>query len=386
MIYVILLVLIGIAALVACMLWIVVRSRNMQYWIGSYWKSRARRRSAATMPSTTVYVCMGDHYEPFGGGASHEKAMSRVSRWVKEYPEIARRHRDSLGRVPQHSFFYPIEEYHSDALAPIAELCKAGFGDVEIHYHHDNDTAEGLEQALRGFAETLHERHGLLRRDASGQVEYCFIHGNWALDNSRPDGRWCGVDNELSVLVRTGCRVDYSMPSAPDNTQTRKINSIYFARGQEGKCKSHNDGRDLKVGMWGEPDELLLVQGPLGLNWRSRKFGIIPRIENGEISADAKPTRDRIRLWLKLAPRIEGASEHVFVKLHTHGATDAATPALLGGDLERMWSYLESEVRDRPGRTLRYVTAWEMYQIIKDLAHSKQPATYGASPQEKAAA
>jgi len=44
------------------------------------------------------------------------------------------------------------------------------------------------------------------------------------------------------------------------------------------------------VGQWGAPDELLLVQGPLGLNWRRRKLGLVPKIENAEISADAPPT------------------------------------------------------------------------------------------------
>ena len=30
---------------------------------------------------------------------------------------------------------------------------------------------------------------------------YAFVHGNWALDNSRPDGRWCGIDAELPRLL-----------------------------------------------------------------------------------------------------------------------------------------------------------------------------------------
>jgi hypothetical protein len=33
-----------------------------------------------------------------------------------------------------------------------------------------------------------------------------------------------------------------------------------------------------------------------------------------------------------------------------------------------MWSYLEQEVRDKPGLTLRYVTAWEMYRTIKNIS------------------
>jgi hypothetical protein len=51
----------------------------------------------------------------------------------------------------------------------------------------------------------LHQRHGLLRKDpVTGQVLYAFIHGNWALCNSRPDGRWCGVKEEIKILLETG--------------------------------------------------------------------------------------------------------------------------------------------------------------------------------------
>jgi hypothetical protein len=354
-----------VLALVAA--WTLIRIRQMQYWLGSYVRSGTRRTKPAG--GTTVYICLADHYEPYVGQADRAKAHARVDRWLALYPEIAGRHRDSSGRAPQHTFFYPIEEYDAAVIDRLAELRARGFGDVEVHYHHDRDTAQGLAVAIREFTRTLHDRHGLLRREnGSDQVAYCFIHGNWALDNSNPDGRWCGVDDELGVLVRTGCRVDFTMPSAPSHTQTRKINSIYFARGRPGHRKSHDWGRDLAVGQWGAADELLLVQGPLGLNWRSRRLGVIPRIENGELSAEAGPTIDRVRLWLQLSPRIIGAEQHVFVKLYTHGATDAATEALLGGGLERMWSYLEREVRDKPGLTLRYVTAWEMYGIIKRIS------------------
>jgi hypothetical protein len=345
-----------------------IRSRNMQYWLWSYVRSRWASSAQIKQEVVNVYVCMSDHYEPYGGGTDHEKAAGRVAEWVRSYPAICAKHRDSVGRPPQHTFFYPLEEYEPQVLDQIAGLCRKGFGDVEVHYHHDNDTAEALERELRRFCQVLHNRHGLLRKDpGSDEIGYCFIHGNWALDNSRPDGRFCGVNNELSVLVRTGCKVDYSMPSAPDNTQTRKINSIYFAKGSPGQCKSHDSGRDADREGWARPGELLLVQGPLGLNWRSRKLGLFPRIENGEVSADAPPTLERLKLWLQLAPRIRREEGHIFIKLHTHGATDSATKSLLGGDLEKMWSLFAVEVRDRPGFRLMYVSAWEMYEKIHSL-------------------
>jgi hypothetical protein len=355
-----------------------VRLRNMHYWLGTYLSSPAKRQRAVP-ERATLYVCVADHFEPFGQGVERTLGQARLDRWMSEYPRIAARHRDSFGGAPKHTFFYPLEDYDEQTLDRLAEISRAGYGDVEVHYHHDNDNAASLRRALLDFKQRLRHRHHLLR-DEPGADDgvYCFIHGNWALDNSRPDGRWCGVDNELSVLIDTGCKVDFTMPSAPSDTQTRKINSIYFARGRPGCRKSHDAGRDVAVGHWGSSEELLLVQGPLGLNWKSRKLGVIPRIENGEISADTRPTPDRVRLWAGLAPTVAGAPEHIFLKLHTHGAPEATMNALLGGDLERMWSWLEAEFRDRPGRQLKYVTAWEMYATIRAIA-AGQPLPGSAS-------
>jgi hypothetical protein len=169
------------------------------------------------------------------------------------------------------------------------------------------------------------------------------------------------------------------MPSAPSDTQTRKINSIYFAAGRPGRRKSHDDGRDARVGEWRRPGELLLVQGPLTLNWRARKFGIMPRIENGEISADAPPTRDRVRRWVDCGVTVGGAEEHVFVKVHTHGADERTTDMLLGGGFESIWSDLGTLYRDRPGYALHFVSAWEMYARIEALCRTPVGARGGRS-------
>jgi len=220
------------------------------------------------------------------------------------------------------------------------------------------------------FARTLHERHGFLAKDpASGQVQYTFIHGNWALDNSRPDGRWCGIDNELDVLVQTGCVADMTMPSAPSDTQTRTINSIYYARGRDGCRKSHDTGRPVRVGEAPRPGELLMVQGPLTLNWKEGKLGLVPRIESAELSFDAPPTAHRVRLWGDCAVCVQGAEEHVFIKVHTHGATEKAMRMLFDeGGFDRLWTELERQYRVDADHTLRYVTAGEMVARIRALA------------------
>ena len=355
--------------------WTLLRQRNMQFWIGSYVASAFTRRSGSGPAVTHVYFCFADHFEPFWNRVDKTVARNRVNRWLDRYPALAAKHHDSDGRVPQHSFFYPEEEYEVEILEGLARLCRDGYGAVEVHLHHDNDSADNLRRTINRFKAILHDRHGLLRKNAdTGEIEYCFIHGNWALDNSRPDGRWCGICNEISVLVETGCRVDMTMPSAPSDTQTRKINSIYFARGEPGRCKSHDRGRDVALGEWGSADELLLVQGPLTLNWRNRKLGLIPRIEAGEISHDAPPSAQRVRLWGKCRIGLKNAPEHVFVKVHTHGAVDPTSEMLLGDGFDTLWTALEEQYRDGPGYCLHYVTAWEMYEKIREVAGQKTDA------------
>src|SRR5207248_318014 len=121
---------------------------------------------------------------------------------------------------PRHSFFYPVETYHRNHIDALTELCRAGYGEVEVHLHHDNDTADNLRRTLLEARDTLARDHGQLARDRrTGAVRYGFIHGNWALDNSHPGGCWCGVNNELDVLRQTGCYADFTMPSAPDRAQ-----------------------------------------------------------------------------------------------------------------------------------------------------------------------
>lgn len=348
---------------------VLIRMRNIQYWILSYIKQQLARMGEKKTLIKHVYFCFADHYEPYFQQVTPEKARQRVDKWLDLYPGLASKHTDSDGRYPQHSFFYPEEEYDESLLTDIAELCKKGFGDIEVHLHHDDDTAAGLTEKLVGFKHTLYEKHDSLRKNDNGDIIYAFIHGNWALDNSRPDGRWCGVENELDVLVDTGCYMDMTMPSAPSDTQTKKINSIYFAKGKDGCCKSHDSGRDVEVGgAWAAPGELLMVQGPLALNWKQRKLGLIPKIESGELSLDSPPSLLRTKLWAQSRVSVTGAEEHVFIKVHTHGATEDNAKMLFdNGGFDVLWQSLEDTYKGVNGCELHYVSAREMYEKVYGL-------------------
>ena len=349
-------------------LFFVLKMRNMQIWILAYIKELIYQKKNNFNNDTHVYVCLADHFEPYYGSATQEQARKKVSDWVENYKAVSSKHTDSDGRHPQHSYFYPEEEYDEVILNQLSDICSSGLGDVEIHLHHDNDTAENLHKTLLKFKQLLYEKHNLLRKDESGEIVYGFIHGNWALDNSRPDGKWCGIDDELDVLINTGCVYDMTMPSAPSDTQTTTINSIYLAK-EDGKCKSHNTGKRVEVGVWKEKNDLLMIQGPLTLNWKSRKFGLIPRIESSELSFDNPPSEYRTQLWEKCRVAVSGAENHIFIKLHTHGLEESNPKMFFeNGGFTTLWTALEKRFKNMPGYQLHYVTAWDMFEKIRSIA------------------
>ena len=346
----------------SAVVWLAIRSRNMQVWLPAYLRRRAPARGEGPVH---VMFCFVDHYEPMWGKADEATQRARVDRWCRDYRALASKHRDADGRPPQHSFFYPEEEYVEEYLDKIAALCADGYGEIEIHLHHDNDTEANFRQTMSRFCHMLHERHGALPRDpATGELRFAFIHGNWSLDNSRPDGRWCGLNNELILLRELGCYADFTLPSAPSDTQTRTINSIYYATDDPAKPKSHDTGVPVRVGGAASGD-LMIVQGPLALNWRERRMGVMPRIENADIRRTQPPTPARVDDWVRTGIHVEGRPEWVFVKIHTHGTQEGDMDTLLGAPSEAMYAHLERAYNDGRNYVLHYVTAREAYNIIK---------------------
>ena len=74
-------------------------------------------------------------------------------------------------------------------VAELTKLCSSGAGEVEIHLHHDGDTALTLRDQLVRGRDHLAE-HGLCCWTEG--LAYGFIHGNWAICNSHPEGRFPG--------------------------------------------------------------------------------------------------------------------------------------------------------------------------------------------------
>ena len=342
--------------------------KHLDRWVGRYlFPEEGRVRPDPSRP-VDVYLSVCDHYEPEAEGADPKTALARVDRWATEYPRLFEQFRDHEGRPPQHTCFFPQDQYRPEYLDRLKDLCDAGFADVDVHLHHDGDTPASLTEKLAGFREDLWNRHGLLRKDDRGEVVYGFIHGNWALCNSRDDGRWCGVDEELTVLMDTGCYADFTMPSAPSTTQTPTINSIYYARDNEGAPRGHFQGVRARVGQSPPEGRLLMVQGPLSLDWSSRKFGVLPRTENADVHMNMPPTVRRFRNWLRTGVHVAGEPNRVFVKLHTHGCKPGNIDRWLSSDIQDFHRDMLADVAASDGAVrLHYVTAWETAQLIHEI-------------------
>ncbi|MCC7538389.1 MAG: hypothetical protein IT379_19350 [Deltaproteobacteria bacterium] len=348
--------------------------RAFRRWLPAYVGEPLPPRPDPSRP-VHLWVAVADHFEPRWGTADPEVGRHRMKAWAAKYPLLASRHTDSSGRPVQHTFYYAIEEYDPHDADLLAGMQRDGFGEVEVHHHHHADTAASFGEMLEAALEVLSTRHGLMRRDAGGRLRFSFVHGNWALANSHPQGRYCGVTGEIDVLLRAGCDSDMTMPSAPDATQARRINRIYYAHDRA-------DGRAIDDGVdavRGQPANagLLMVPGPLGFNLQARKMGVVPRIENGALDGDVsriEPAK-RVAAWLRLAPRLPGEPNHLFVKLHAHGTLPGSDSLFLDAEdyLDRMCTYLEGHFDDGVAYVLHYATAADLVTAIHAIEDGHDP-------------
>jgi len=332
---------------------------------------RLRDRWRARDGTTHILFLICDHYEPRHDAVDAEQPAARVRQWRERYAALQTRCRRAFGHAPLHTWFYP-PHHGSEHLPALAEYQFEGLGEIELHYHHDGDTSETLRRDLRSTLADYQAWGLLLESGAPPRTSFGFIHGDWALDNSC-NGKYCGVDDELTILQELGCWGDLTMPSA-NECQTRKINSIYYAVDDPRKPKSHDWGADARVGR-PDPAGLFMMQGPLAINWRAPGY---PRIENASLTTENWGRPDRIARWLDCHVHVRGRPEWVFVKLHAHGAVERDFDALLGDKAYEMHRVLNERYNDGLRYRLHYVTAREAYNIAKaaEQGHTGDPSAH----------
>jgi hypothetical protein len=303
---------------------------------------------------------MVDHFEPGEGNASYPIEKDRMRQLLTKYPALADRHKDSAGNPPKRTWFFPPHYHRHNNLKELVSLCESGYGEVELHLHHGKTKPDTSENLKRTILQCIQEysRFGIFGEE-NGVKKYGFIHGDWALDNSRHN-QFCGVNNEIEILQETGCYADFTFP-AMNTANPAKMNSIYYAQDDPNKPKSHNGGRN--VCAHSKPNRgLMIIQGLLHAMFLNRN-PLSYRIVGDVLDCFAPVTKERIDLWVKAGVQIQGKEDLVVIKVHTHGATDA--DAVLGQKMDDIHTHLESQYNDGEKYILHYVTARELYNIIK---------------------
>ncbi len=327
-------------------------------WTLSYLFNSLKRSSGLKH----IIFCMVDHFEPGTANASPTVERERMNRLLTYCPKYMKSHMDSAGNPPKRTWFFPPHYHRRDNLRKLVSLCEQGYGEIELHLHHGKtqpDTPENLKKTiLQAISE--YSRFGIFGI-SNGHKRYAFIHGDYALDNSR-NGMYCGVDCEIGVLRDTGCYADFTFPSQY-GANPFKINSIYYAKDDPNKPKSHNTGKRVRISRRPKGD-LMIIQGPLH-----------PFLKNGTLSGlrawddglDGSPptTKQRIDMWVRTNIHVRGKPDWIFIKTSMHGAVNAGV--ILESEIDSIMTFLENNYNDGEEYYLHYATAREFYNMVKSL-------------------
>ncbi len=337
-----------------------LQQKQIHLWGPSYLKhALVHQREAARATGTRhLLFAICDHWEPLFAGVTDTQADARVATWQEQYPKAFSRFRDADGNMPQHSFFFPGEHYRARWLDALKEMVKQGCGEVELHLHHDGDTRASLAADVRRYVDSM-ASHGHFTR-VDGAPKFAFIHGNWCLSNARPDGRYCGVDDEVDLLHELGCYTDMTFPAPEDRSHPRTVNQLFWPTGDLKRRRAYEDGERSRVGK-SYDDRMLFITGPNGFYLDRGR----PKIEFGALMASNPPSDKRVKLWGDLGICVDGRPEWTFVKLHTHGAPEKEAETLLGEKAQKMHETLAKLYNDGTRWKLHYVTARELFNIAR---------------------
>lgn len=332
--------------------------RKYYVFLPDYFRGAMRGLTAAPAARPIhVFVLFTDHFEP-------DYNVPKVEDWARRYAELAARHKDSAGRPPQHTFFYPGEQSSPPIFEILRDMTGAGLGEVELHYHHHYDTSATLRPKLEGAIAEFNE-YGFLRT-REGRTQFAFIHGNSGLDNSNGD-EMCGVTDEIRILHELGSFADFTFPSLFEDSQPRSVNSIYAIKDDD-RPKSYERQMPLTALRDGTAD-MMLFQGPLIFSPSLNLRHLFVDLDDGDVHGAEHATPSRVDRWIRANVHVPARPDWVFVKLFAHGiSTPEDIEANLGEDFDEALSYLEHTYNDGTRYVLHYITAREAYNLARAAA------------------
>jgi len=341
--------------------------RRIHLWLWEYlaWQTKSWFLIKEGGKKKHVMLFITDHFEPRFGQVSSEKEMHRVKVWCEKYNSFSEQFKDSSGRLPQHTWFYPFDEKNDYCLSKLRELTERGLGEIEFHLHHSGDSGKTFEEKIKKGLEWFNRFGALISK--RGDVRFGFIHGMYALANSDP--RYCGVNNEISILESFGCYADFTFPAYGTPSQPRIINTLYYPAKNGNLPKSYDHGIELEVNRPGTG--MILFEGPLYFD------PVALRFDDGRVDQEYKLSHRRLRNWLRANVHVKGKPEWVFIKLFSHSAREKSREAFFSPETDRFYEFVISKSR-RGLFVLHFVTAREAFNIAKAAEHGEK----GSDPME----
>jgi hypothetical protein len=347
-------------------------------WLVNYPFSRIKSLLGSNVfEKKHVVFVIANHFEPSWREVGHNDVETQIKRLLEYQKVITKSFKSIVGSDGvnlTHTNFYPIEQYDARILDTLAEIQSEGLGETEFHLHHGlekPDTAENLRRMLNESRDIFSEKHKLLSRfDGKGGAKYAFVHGNLALGNSG-GGENCGVDEEMQILADTGCYADFTLPSAPVQTQVPVINKIYECGLPLNEAIPHSKGNAIRVNQ-GEMKLPIIFQGPLVFNWTRKINGIpVPRLDDGALVENQFSDLKRFKRLVSSNVTVEGKSDWVFVKLYCHGFFDHDQNACIGDGLKRFFSEILEESGKSGKFSVHFASAREAFNMVSAAVDGK---------------
>lgn len=305
---------------------------------------------------------------------------------------LTRAHPDDLvGFLPRSD-----DEEHFGRTAMRSLATQSGH-EIQVHIHHEYYTAtkghddpaaiawfatslgrsldeQRLELAIRLNREIIARETGLMPE------RWFFVHGHWALNAS--DDSSCAITNEIAILLRNGCRGDFTFPAGRAHVNPR-IKVPYF-------CRPVNEpkGYDTPAA---EP-EIAYGNGAAAATkfflWTSPAGGHHCSIDYMSASARAHlENTEQAAIALIEGAYVEGGQ--LFLKTHAHSMHPIYFGHSRAAVLPHQYPATQAllavifDAAEQAGVAVRFLTASEVYDLVAgadDKPNIDLTATYLSEP------
>jgi hypothetical protein len=181
----------------------------------------------------------------------------------------------------------------------------------------------------------------------------------------------------MQILLETGCYADFTLPSAPDQSQVPRLNDIYECGHPLSEARPHRSGPSVRRGE--RPSLPLIFTGPLVFDWRRRVKGLpVPRLDDGALAANHLPDLTRFENWRSAHINVRGRPDWIFIKLYCHGFFPQDESAMIGGEMQRFLENLLELAELTGSFKLHFTTAREAFNIALAAidGHEGEPGQY----------